>query len=72
MPMPKWYVQTRDNEGQFRTVEGGEHEWLRLAYAHYVSLTDEPGVHMLLRGSHILLRSDESTLPTPASHDQLF
>lgn len=72
MPMPKWYVQTRDDEGQFRTVEGGEHESFHKAYWHYDEVTDEPGVHMLLRGSHILLRSDASTLPTPASHDQLF
>lgn len=54
------YVQTRGEDGLFRTVEKGEHEGMHAAYWHYDRLCDEQpdDVHLLLRGSHILLRSD--------------
>lgn len=62
MPYRMWFVQTRNDDGQFVTVEEGEYNNFYDAYWHYDQLTDEPGVHMLLRGSYVLLRSDDVML----------
>ena len=71
MAFRPWFVQTQNDEGQFVTVEGGEHNNFYDAYWHYDKVTDEPGVHMLLRGSYILLRSDTVELDAERPADSL-
>lgn len=64
MPYPPLYVQTQGEDGLFRTVENGKHANISTAYGHYDRLCkEEPDkVHLLLRGTHITLRSDDVEL----------
>jgi hypothetical protein len=57
MPRP-WHVQKQADDGLFHTVENGTHASFHAAYWHYAEVAEE-GVALLLRGDHILLRSDE-------------
>jgi hypothetical protein len=54
------HVQTKGEDGVFRTVEDGEHEGMHKGFWHYDRLCQEQPdkVHMLIRGTRILLRSD--------------
>lgn len=62
MAYPPLYVQTRGEDGLFRTVENGKHANISTAYAHYVEVAKGEAVALLVRGSHILLRSDDVEL----------
>lgn len=62
MPYPPLYVQTQGEDGLFRTVENGKHANISTAYGHYVEVAEGEAVALLLRGSHILLRSDDVEL----------
>lgn len=61
--MATWSVQTKGEDGLFRTVEDGEHAHLSTAYWHYKEVADTGAeVAMLLRGAHVIERSDDVEL----------
>lgn len=62
MPMPEWHVQAQDDDGLFRTVENGTHARLSTAYWHYTEVAEGEAVTLLLRGNHIIQRSDDVEL----------
>ena len=66
--MRTWSVQTRGEDGLFRTIENGTHTSLSTAYAQYEAIE---GVAQLVRNDVIVLRTDQP-VTEPASHDALF